>query len=414
MPLVIPSRRHLVVDKASGIFAIAARAKNAIARHGAERVIDSTIGVGLSESGKPFVIPTFVSTMQELLEGKPEALCAYTPPAGAATLADAYANSILDGVPLPDGLVRKAIPTHGGTGGLTLSITNLASRTVISHAPYWENYALIAQQCGKELACFNLLDSALRFDAADFERVVKKVAAEEGRVCLLINSPYSNPTGAALEASEWDEIGRVLAGVSGDKVLILDLAYIDFGPRGRDPEDLAFVGKLFERVPDLHIVLVPSLSKSMMAYGWRSGAAILLTRDQDEATKWFDVMEGTIRGSNSNEVTAPQQALVAILSSETKRAQVAAERQHCNEIVQRRFLSFNEAAHDAGLKVSKPVGGYFAVVYVPDPLDVARKLEERDVYTVPVLEPGGLRIGLCALPLPKATRIVHEIAAILR
>lgn len=414
MPLVIPSRRHLVVDKASGIFAIAARAKNAITRHGAEPVIDSTIGVGLSESGKPFLIPTFVSTLEELLETKPEAICAYTPPAGAATLADLYAGSVLEGVTLPDDLVRKCIPTHGGTGGLTLSITNLASKTVISHAPYWENYALITQQCGKELRCFNLLDAELELDVADFERVVTEVANEEGRVCLLINSPYSNPTGAAIEASEWREIARVLAGVRGDKVLIVDLAYIDFGPRGRDPQDLAFLGDLFEAVPDLHVVLVPSLSKSMMAYGWRAGGAILLTRDKAEAAKWFDVMEGSIRGSNSNEVTAPQQALAAILASPEKRAAVALERQHCNEVVQRRFLSFNEAARDAGLKVSKPVGGYFAVVYVPSPLEVAKALEARDVYTVPVLEPGGLRIGLCALPLHKTARIVHEIAAVLR
>ncbi len=413
MPLVIPSRRHLVVDKASGIFAIAARAKNAAARHGADRVVDSTIGVGLDESGKPFVIPTFLATLRELLQAKPEALCAYTPPGGAASLADTYAASVLDGVTLPDDLVRKAIPSHGGTGGLTLSLTNLASRTVITHAPYWENYALIAAQCGKELATFNWLDEELRFDIADFERVVKRVAAAEDRVCLMINSPYSNPMGAAIAARDWSAIGRVLAAVRGDKVLILDLAYIDFGPKGRDPQDLAFLGPLFEQVPELHVVMVPSLSKSMMAYGWRSGAAILLTRDKTEAAIWFDVMEGTIRGSNSNEVTAPQQALASILASDAKRAAVAAERQRCNEVLQPRFVRFNEAARAAGLKVSKPVGGYFAVVYVPRPLEVAAKLEQRDVYTIPVLEPGGLRIGLCALPLDKCTRVVHEIAAVL-
>ena len=66
MSLVIESRQSLVVDKRSGIFAVAARSRAAAERDGAAAVINSTIGVGLDEAGRPFVIPTFVDELRAL------------------------------------------------------------------------------------------------------------------------------------------------------------------------------------------------------------------------------------------------------------------------------------------------------------------------------------------------------------
>ena len=413
MSLVLENRQPIVMNKKGGIFAIAGRAKKAIAEHGADAVINSTLGAGLDESGKPFVIPTFVEEMRFLVAGDPAKLCAYTPPGGRPGLAESYPAYLLDGVDLPAGLTTRCIPTNGGTGALALCIANMAGESVVTHYPHWPNYGLVLKQAGRTMAGFELLDSDLKLDLGDFERVATETAKREGRLLALINSPYSNPTGSSIEASEWEGIADVLASIEGPRSLVLDLAYIDFGPSGRDPADLAFLSSLFAKVPDLGVVLVPTISKSFMGYGWRLGAAILLASDEAVADQWFAVMEGTVRGTNSNHVTAPQLALEAILASDEKKAAVAVERQACNEVVQKRFAVFAGAAAKAGLSLSKPTGGYFTQVYVDEPGEVAARLEERNVFTVPIARPGGLRISICALTLDECERLPAAIAAAL-
>jgi aromatic-amino-acid transaminase len=412
MGLIIDARNDIVMNKKGGIFAVAGRAKAAIAKHGADAVINSSLGNGMDDQGKLFIIPTFVKAIKDLINEDPRVITSYTPPGGLAALNINYPKYILQGVDMPDDLAIRCIPTHGGSGGLTLSIMNLAAETVVSHLPYWPNYNLICKQNSRKIAGFNLLDDNLDFDIADFEKVAIKISEAEGRLFCMMNSPYSNPTGASLTEAEWLQMGEVLKNLKGEKTIVLDMAYIDFGPKGKDPADLAFLPKLFEITPDLNVVLVPSISKSFMAYGFRLGAAILLSRDNEQADHWWNVMEGTTRGSNSNNCTIAQQALNRVLENDALIADVEKERNEINKVIQERFTAFSEEANKAGLKISKPKGGYFTMVYVKNPGEVAARLEERNVFTVPITEPEGLRISICALPVSQCRRLVAEIASV--
>jgi aromatic-amino-acid transaminase len=412
MGLIIDARKDIVMNKKAGIFAVAGRAKEAIAKHGADAVINSSLGNGMDDKGKLFIIPSFVKALKDLIDGDPRVITGYTPPGGLAALNVNYPKYILKGVDMPDDLAVRCVPTHGGSGGLMVSILNLAAGTVVSHLPYWPNYNLICKQNGRKITGFNLLDDDLDFDIADFEKVATKTSEEEGRLFCIMNSPYSNPTGSSLTEAEWLQMGEVLKKLKGEKTIVLDLAYIDFGPNGKDPADLAFLPKLFDIAPDLNVVMVPSISKAFMAYGFRLGAAILLSRDKEEADHWWNVMEGTTRGSNSNNCTIAQQGLNRVFESDELTAGVEKERNEINKVIQERITVFSEEAKKAGLKISKPTGGYFTMVYVKNPGEVAAKLEEKNVFTVPIAQPEGLRVSICALSVSQCKRLVAEIASV--
>ncbi len=413
MSIIIDSRKDIVMNKKAGIFAVSARAKQRISEVGKDSVINSTLGNGMDEQGNPFLIPTFLEVVRNMMNDKASILCGYTAPGGLPTLNETYPKYILQGLDLPKDLHIRSIPTHGGSGALTLAIVNMADQTVISHLPYWPNYTLIAKQSGKQIKGFQLLDQNLNFDLASFQSVVSEVAAKEKRLFLMINSPYSNPTGASITDAEWEEIGREMKKHKVPKTILLDLAYIDFGVHGKDPRALAFIPRLLDIDPELNLVLVPSASKSFMAYGWRLGAAILLTRDLQEADLWYNVMEGTTRGSNSNNTTAPQQALATIFANPELIAKVEAERQLANAVIQERFKIFGEESQKAGIRISKPTGGYFTMVYADQAGAVAAKLEEKHIFTIPIANPEGLRISICSLTKEQCRVLPKEIASVM-
>ena len=410
MSIVIDSRKDIVMNKKAGIFAVAARAKDAIAKAGAANVINSSLGNGMDESGKLFLIPTYLKVAQDILQKNGSVMCGYTPPGGLPALKDTYPKYILEGVDLPSDAIVSSIPTHGGTGAIFLSVINLASETVITHLPFWPNYSLIVKQAGRKVAGFYLLDDKLNFNMASFEKTVNEVAQKEKRLFIMINSPYSNPTGASITRAEWGQIGALLKKHDVPKTLFLDLAYIDFGPKGKDPADLQFIPDLMKNDPALNLVLAPSASKSFMAYGWRLGASILLTRDKADADLWFNVMEGTTRATNSNNVTAPQQVLSAIFADKALIQSVETERQAINQVIQSRFQIFADNSKKAGLVISKPTGGYFTTVFVPDAGATASKLEEKNIFTIPIADPSGLRISICSLTKSECERLPGEIA----
>ncbi len=413
MSIIVDNRKGIVMNKKGGIFAVSARAKKRISEVGKDKVMNSTLGNGMDETGKAFLIPTYLKVVQELVEKEPQVVCGYTPPGGLPSLNDTYPKYILQGLDLPSDVIVKSVPTHGGSGGLTLAIQNMSSKTVVSHYPFWPNYNLIAKQNGRDITGFNLMDENLDFDIASFRDTAKGIANDEGRLFLMINSPYSNPTGSSITDAEWEEIAKELAQIHVPKVLLLDLAYIDFGKNGKDSQAIQFVSKIMEIDPELTLLLVPSASKSFMAYGWRLGAAILLTRDKQGAEEWYNVMEGSIRGSNSNNTTMPQQALARIFADPSLIAAVEKERQQANEIIQNRFQIFAQASQKAGIKISKPTGGYFTMVYANNPQDVAARLEENNIFTIPIAKPEGLRISICSLTKQECEKLPREIASVL-
>lgn len=411
MSMIIDSRQDIIMNKKGGIFAVSGRAKQRIAEIGQENVINSTLGNGLDEEGKPFIIPTFLQVLQELINSKGPMLCGYTPPAGLPALNESYSKYILQGLDIPGDIHIKSVVSHGGSGALTMAIINMSEKSVISHLPFWPNYNLIAKQSGRKIRGFNLLDDKLNFDISSFEQTISEVASEEKRLFIMINSPYSNPTGASITDAEWEEIGTALSKQKVPKTLLLDLAYVDFGEHGKDPRALSFLPRLLQRDKELNIVLVPSASKSFMAYGWRVGAAILLSRDAQDAELWLNVMEGTVRGSNSNNTTAPQQALASIFADPKLIAKVEEERQQANAVIQERFKIFARESEKAGIKISKPTGGYFTMVYANQAQEVAGRLEEKNIFTIPIGEPQGLRISICSMSKAECERLPAEIAA---
>jgi aromatic-amino-acid transaminase len=410
MSLIIETRKNVVMNKKGGIFAVAARAKKRIQEIGPEKVINSTLGTGLDEAGNPFLIPTFIQVLQDLLANQQTLVCGYTPPGGLPLLNETYPKYILDGLDFPKDVVIKNIPTHGGSGGLSLAIANMSEKSVISHLPHWPNYNLIARESQREIQGFFLQDEKLNFNFASFEETLQRLAKSENRLFIIINSPYSNPTGSSITNEEWLEIARILKKFSVPKILVLDLAYVDFGAKGKDKSVLSFIPQIIEKDPALDLVLIPSASKSFMAYGWRLGSAILITRKKEEAELWYNVFEGAIRGSNSNNATPPQQALSIIFSNAELVRKVEAERQEANTVIQARFHNFQEAAKANGLRISNPSGGYFAMVYLEKAAEIATKLEEKNIFTIPIQSPEGLRISICSLKKDECASLPAEIA----
>ena len=61
-----------------------------------------------------------------------------------------------------------------------------------------------------------------------------------------------------------------------------------------------------------------------------------------------------------------------------------------------RGRAFSEAAVECGLKIVPYDAGFFVSVPCDDPDGISRKLEERDVFLVPLAK--GIRVSVASLP----------------
>ncbi|MEQ6249263.1 amino acid aminotransferase [Sulfitobacter sp. HNIBRBA3233] len=279
--------------------------------------IDLGVGVYKDASGLTPVMRAVKAAEHTLWEQQDSKV--YTGLAGDPAFADAMVDLVLgDAVPR-DHVAAAATP--GGTGAVrqAFELIRMArpdARIFVSD-PTWPNHISILNYLGMEIVPYRYFDDETRgvaFDAmiADLE------TARKGDVVLLHGCCH-NPTGANLNAAEWDAVIAVLQKTGA--VPMIDIAYQGFGD-GLDA-DAAATRKVAGALPEC--LIAASCSKNFGIYRERTGILMMVAQDPQTRKLHQDTLAFLNRQNFSFPPDHGARLVTMILTDEALRADWQAE-----------------------------------------------------------------------------------------
>ena len=395
------------IPKEDKVFAVSGRAKAAIAARGKDAVIDATIGALLDDNGDIVVMSSVMEAIDML---KPADYAAYAPIAGVPEFKDAVQKALFADY-APKGHVAVCA-TPGGTGSLTHAITNYSNEgdEVLTHDWCWANYKGISDEHGRGLKTFRYFDEDGNVDCEDLKAKIDELAGKQDQVLLILNTPAHNPTGYALTENDWNSIIDIVNSAPCKVVLFLDVAYIDFAG---DPAEVRFFLPMLEKLNDNVLVLFGySASKTLTAYGMRCGATVCLAKTAEEADEFSKAVGYTSRSTWSNCNRSAQVVMGKIYSDEALCSKVDEERAKYREMLLERGKVFEKTLKENGVEPVPFAAGFFITIPSDDPEALARKLEERDMYTIPLAK--GIRVSIASISKEKCVRCAKAIAELIK
>ena len=389
------------------VFAVVEQAKTAKAQYGDENVVDGVIGSLYTEEGQLATIQTFFQTLKGL-DNRNLAKYAVSFVGNPDFRQDAI-NWVLDG---NSNLYKEVIATPGGTGAVSISITNCleSGQTLIIPEIAWGSYALMAQMQNIDIAQYSLFEED-HFNLASFKETCQSVMAKQDRLVMIINDPCHNPTGYSMSEDEWKEVISFLNECSKTHsvVLINDIAYIDFSYQGRYAKHYF---TCFDEISENMAVIVAfSISKSMTAYGLRCGAAIVLAKTLEAVNELKVVFEKAARATWSN-INNGAMVAFAHLMEQNKEA-YNAERQEYVNLLKKRSDLFLQQAAQVGLKHYPYKEGFFVTLEMDNDTRDAfhQALINENIFTVKVNK--GIRVAICSMPIAKVDGLAFRMKDIL-
>lgn len=305
-----------------------------------------------------------------------------------------------------------AVATPGGTGAINMALTNLLdpNDTVIIPKIGWESYITMAEHHNFKYAMYPLFKND-QFDLEGFKQTILKVASQQDKVMIILNSPCHNPTGYSLTNNEWKHIFDFINELSKTKKVILlnDIAYIDYAEsNGRDFLDL--ISNISENV----LVLAAfSISKSLTAYGLRCGALLAFCKEQTDLYDLELAFEKEARASWSNVPNGAMANFVNLYQNHYE--EYLKEKQIYIDLIKQRTQTFLKQAQKYNLPIYPYKEGFFCTLKCDSNTQrdhIHQRLMEHHIYTVVVNE--GIRIAFCSVPLRQLENLANKIHNVLQ
>lgn len=380
------------IPKEDKNFAASGKANAAIAEKGRDAVINATVGALYDDKGNLVVLGSVDKTLRTLTA---EDFASYAPIEGTAGFRDAVIKAVF-GDYEPRSFI-KVVATPGGTGGIRGAVANYScpGDRILTHNWYWGPYKSIAAEQGRSLETFEMFDEDGNFNLSDFEYKVKKLVRNQEHLVIILNTPASNPTGYSLSQDDWQGIKEVLDAVDLEKkiALVVDAAYIDYA--GEPEEVRGFLEVLDNLRSNVLPVIAYSASKTFTMYGFRCGAMVCMAHSPEVADEFEKLTKFSARSTWSNSPRAPQAVIEKIYADSKLLEETDAERKKWRDILLARGRAFEEAAAEADLETVPFSGGFFVTIPCEDPDELCNKLNEKDIYLIPVS--GGARVSVAAV-----------------
>jgi aspartate aminotransferase len=240
--------------------------------------VDLTVGIYMDEQGN---CPVFeaVQQAQRALVAE-ESTKAYMPPEGDDAFNRGMQRLVLgeDSEALRNGRV-SSIQTPGGCGALRIGAEIIhaavpGARVWISD-PTWPVHLPLVGSVGLRFENYRYYEAASH--GVNFEGMVADLGAATRGDVVLLHGCCHNPCGADLSLEQWGVIAD-MAEQQGFTPFV-DIAYQGLGDGLA--QDAAGLRLLAERLPE--VILAASCSKNMGLYRERTGAAMFVCRDRDNA-----------------------------------------------------------------------------------------------------------------------------------
>lgn len=340
----------------------------------------------------------------------------YAPSPGIPRLAEAMLGEVL-GLELVDRLVDSKIKTASivtcaGTNAIANTLITCSNDEdfVITHNPHWAGYdSIMAALKRPSLEIFEILDSENKFNLEAFAALLDKLNHQnpKNKIIILMNTPFDNPLGKDFGQEAFMQIAKILNQYQDREILmILDTAYIDFGPKGKDYSRLSFLPDFFAIIdnPKFNLVIAATVSKSFAMYSARVGFAILLSKDEYNIANWKDIAGGSIRGTFSNANRFAQEIALTILENSEYLASVHKFQYDTAQLLKKRqsyVLNELKGLSPEDFRVIVPDGGFFVSIKINE-IQFAKnfyaQLLARHIY-MPLISEQFLRIPICGLNL---------------
>ncbi|MEM6276490.1 MAG: amino acid aminotransferase [Pseudomonadota bacterium] len=363
--------------------------------------IDLGVGVYKNADGVTPVMRAVKAAEQRIWENQSSK--AYTGLAGDPAFADAMADLVLGDAVARDAVA--AVATPGGTGairqGFELIKMAAPGATVWVSAPTWPNHNSILKFMGmtfREYRYFDEETCAVDFDGmiADLDQIA------EGDVVLLHGCCH-NPTGANLNAVQWDEVISVLN--AKQALPMIDIAYQGFG------DGLAADGEAVRKVAANcdQTLIAASCSKNFGIYRERTGI-LMATGGKDTA-----LTQATLSFLNRQNYSFPPdhgaRIVTEILTDQELRADWEAELEEVREgmLKLRRDLADALQAETGSNRfgfIAEHRGMFSRLALTPE--QVATLREDHAVYMV-----GDSRINVAGLNAKTVLVLAKAIASVL-
>lgn len=395
---LLPSRRQ--VPGWDPIFQANAEANQAKAA-GVD-VLNASMGALLDDEGKLVVLDTVMDLWKQLT---PMDVAPYAAIAGDP----AYLTA----------LVRRHWPelehygvgcaTPGGTGALMLSVRNFLApgMKLLTAAPYWGPYAVIAMENLVDLATAPFPEAGTPLDTAAWEELGTRIIEEQGRLLVWLNDPCHNPTGHSLTREDRDALLYVFRRLStrGPVTLLLDFAYLDYT---RDPKQVREAldhYAAFAREGSVLVGASLSISKALTLYGGRGGA--LVFPFNPEAKELQAALGQSCRGAYSNCAKGPQVVMSRLGQDPAALARLESEHARWRTILTERCDALDAALKAEGFAGAPWQGGFFITLRHVDPKGCSERLKTHGIFVVPI--PEGIRIGVCGMKVDQAPRFAKAL-----
>ena len=241
-----------------------------------ETKVDLGVGVYKDATGLTPVMRAVKAAEQQIWEAQDTKV--YTGLAGDPAFADAMIALVL-GDAVPRSTVAAAA-TPGGTGAVrqAFELVQMAkpdARVFVSD-PTWPNHLSILKYLGMEMVPYRYFDNETR--GVDFDGMIADLKTAKAGDVVLLHGCCHNPTGANLNATEWDAVIAVLQETGATPMI--DIAYQGFGD-GLE-EDAAATRKLVAAVPEC--LIAASCSKNFGIYRERTGLLMAVAANAEAHT----------------------------------------------------------------------------------------------------------------------------------
>ena len=233
--------------------------------------IDLGVGVYKDASGLTPVMRAVKAAERKLVEEQNSKV--YVALAGDPEFADVMIDLVLS-TSVPRANVAAAA-TPGGTGAVRQAFEMVKMATpdarVFVSNPTWPNHVSILNYLGLEIVEYRYFDEATR--SVDFEAMMTDLGDAKPGDIILLHGCCHNPTGANLNAMEWQAVTDLLNRTGA--IPMIDIAYQGFGD-GLE-EDAAATRLIASSVPEC--LIAASCSKNFGIYRERTGILMAVATD---------------------------------------------------------------------------------------------------------------------------------------